>query len=760
MAIGNLHRLAVVSGLTVAALVGARIANPPVHAQSGSHPPPIVSMSVLDANGVDTHRTVLAPKTVTSCYDPGSPLLRGPVPAGRCPINALDGMGEISDEMQTIFPPGGLGSNADYLFWEATRTAGTATGAVVLSGGAGPDKDGTWTLRFTHKDRYGKYPSGWGPVFLPVSNGTCLAVPSPLSAMNQDDTFDLNYAAPGTVVADPTKTGRLFMVYEGVNVCASYGTAVNPTFNGYISIGVATSLDYGHSWPVYASANQPKLPGALHTWPGPEAPTGAFGIFVFEGNDWQKTAPHDYGRYPVLSSTLPLPDVMSAAKPIGGDVGDGEPAAFLDDTTGGTPNLYIIHGYKPGRAALGQQPIPDGRSTDLMLARAPITGDGVLSFLKWYQPPTSPGQSTVPGGFTQPGTDLVAGGGGLETPILQDGAYENCGDQLHQGRTMGGIHYVEATKQYLLTFVCDSPSNPAITTYDWSTTCNPANPNCGPGHSWFFATSYDPSDPAQWSLPMPVTGQTQPRQIRGSWSKDDDAATYGGCSGTNIGGFKGLYPSFMSLDHESGHLSTSGYVFYMWGCPGGGEPRQYSSRQFQIFTTDTTPPVTTAAVAGPAGLNGWYIGKTVVSFSATDDMSGVAETESSLDDGATWVVGTSRTLYTDGAHVVAYRSIDVDGNVESKKYVTVPIDSKPPVTTVTTQYFQATAVGPSFLEVRLVAQDDASGIADTEYSIDDGVTWVSGTSLHLGAGSYTLLYFSVDNAGNVERTQSATFTVN
>lgn len=49
MRIGKRHRLPAASGLIVAVVPTARFTTPRVHAQDGSHPPPIVSMSVLDS---------------------------------------------------------------------------------------------------------------------------------------------------------------------------------------------------------------------------------------------------------------------------------------------------------------------------------------------------------------------------------------------------------------------------------------------------------------------------------------------------------------------------------------------------------------------------------------------------------------------------------------------------------------------------------------------------------------------------------------
>jgi hypothetical protein len=741
---------AAVAVSAIIAAVCARSVNPAIRAQGTPiHPPPIVSITVNDAADQPTDKPVLAPAKFTTCA-----ASRAVVPLGRCVINQYAHLAEISDEMQTIFPPGELGTNAGYLFWVAAHANNTANGALVLTGGAGPNAEGYWTLHFARKDGYGIYSSGPGPVLLPVANLNCLNIPTvpppgqnPL-ATYQDQTFDLNYAAPGTVVVDPTTPKRLFMVYEGGNTCVGYAASVNPSQNAYLTLAVATSLDYGHSWPVYTS--QPPLPGSLQTWPGPNLPTGAFGSNVWEGNKRQITPPSDYGRYAVLTPMLSLSTEILGGIPIGTDTGEGEPSAFLDDVQpGATPLLYIVHGYKAGPPRLGLPRIP-GRETDLMLARAPLLGSGNLNFGKWYAPAGSAGDFT-----TEAGTDLQTGIGGLETPILSNGAYENCGD-VHQVRHMGAINYVEETKQYLLTFVCDSPSDPATTTLSYGLTCNPpdsANPACGPGHSWFFATSYDPGDPSQWSAPQPIPGQPpqpQPQQISGSWGKQDP--------GLKCDGFKGWYPTFMSLGRNSGHLALKGFVFYTWGCTGGGEDRIYSSRAFTITTTDMTPPVTTASITGPKGDHGWYVGPVVVNLNATDDQSGVAKTQFSLDGGTTWTDGTSVPFSAEGVYSLLFRSIDVDDNVEMPQQLIVKIDATPPTTTITSTSV-VSPVGITFVDITLNAQDNLSGVETTEFSLDSGLNWTAGTSLRLGTGTHRLLFRSIDVAGNVERTQARTFVV-
>jgi len=96
---------------------------------------------------------------------------------------------------------------------------------------------------------------------------------------------------------------------------------------------------------------------------------------------------------------------------------------------------------------------------------------------------------------------------------------------------------------------------------------------------------------------------------------------------------------------------------------------------------DSTPPVTTASPSGPAGLNGWFRATTTVSFTATDNLSGVASTAFSLDGGASWTAGNGISLAADGIYNLSYRSTDVAGNLESAKSTTVKIDKTPPVIT-------------------------------------------------------------------------------
>ena len=175
---------------------------------------------------------------------------------------------------------------------------------------------------------------------------------------------------------------------------------------------------------------------------------------------------------------------------------------------------------------------------------------------------------------------------------------------------------------------------------------------------------------------------------------------------------------------------------------------------------DSTPPVTTTMLPAPTGLHGWYQGPTVVDFSATDDLSGVVRTEWSLDNQTTWTPFACDRLHLrdDGVYNVLFRSKDLAGNVETPKLTIVMIDSTAPVTTVTTRDVKGKVTISK--AVTFSASDNLSGVARTEYRLDDG-TWTTGTHLDLTEiGVHTILFRSIDVAGNVEKRNSIQLNVN
>jgi hypothetical protein len=151
--------------------------------------------------------------------------------------------------------------------------------------------------------------------------------------------FDENYAAPGTVVQDPTKAaGNLIMLYEAENHCP--GGHWEQHF--YATVGLALSSDNGKTWP-----------------PAINSATGSA------------------DRRPVLVAPEPEPN-----GPGGPALGNAIPSALVDNG-----NLYVTYLHPTTSTAL-----------DLIrVARASLS-DPSLAFSKW-QVPSGGGK----GGFTSTG---------------------------------------------------------------------------------------------------------------------------------------------------------------------------------------------------------------------------------------------------------------------------------------------------------------------------------------------------------------------
>ncbi len=176
---------------------------------------------------------------------------------------------------------------------------------------------------------------------------------------------------------------------------------------------------------------------------------------------------------------------------------------------------------------------------------------------------------------------------------------------------------------------------------------------------------------------------------------------------------------------------------------------------------DLSGPVTTATGLQGTNNNGWQTGAQTVTLHATDNLSGLSTTCYTVDGGSTQLYAGPFLVSGDGSHAVTYWSVDVAGNVEPHGVMHntgfVNIDGTPPTTTATNlqadQHSGWTASGQS---VTLNATDTGSGMsggaAATYYTIDGGTTQTYGAPISVaGAGSHTIVYWSVDEVGNVEQ---------
>jgi hypothetical protein len=200
--------------------------------------------------------------------------------------------------------------------------------------------------------------------------------------------------------------------------------------------------------------------------------------------------------------------------------------------------------------------------------------------------------------------------------------------------------------------------------------------------------------------------------------------------------------------------------------------------------TDLTPPTTTASVTGTAGQPGYYRSAVDIRLVGTDDLSGVAKTEYSLDNGTTWTPYTAPVhLSADGSYQMLYRSADWAGNQEVAKPLSFVIDTVPPTSTATpgpaplppgypsvTLQINSLVIDPGGalppttcwgtqgVNVALNAVDNpgGSGVSEIRYTLTGAQTGsgslgpAGGTVPITATGTTTLTYYAVDKAGNQE----------
>lgn len=209
-------------------------------------------------------------------------------------------------------------------------------------------------------------------------------------------------------------------------------------------------------------------------------------------------------------------------------------------------------------------------------------------------------------------------------------------------------------------------------------------------------------------------------------------------------------------------------VFLSFGTRADGGPMVFAGVNGMTFGMhldfdDPVPPVTTPSLPAPNGYNGWYKTSVRVTLNANDGTSGVPasnplRTFYKLDGGTERQYTTPFLVSGEGLHTVRYFSLDNRNNAEEIKYLSVRIDSTPPVT----QIRVSPVAGSTSQRVQLPATDNVSGVLHTFYRINDG-DWVDELGLGnpgftLAPGTYKLDVYSQDDAGNNESMQTQTIS--
>jgi hypothetical protein len=178
-----------------------------------------------------------------------------------------------------------------------------------------------------------------------------------------------------------------------------------------------------------------------------------------------------------------------------------------------------------------------------------------------------------------------------------------------------------------------------------------------------------------------------------------------------------------------------------------------SALEYQL---DTTAPVVTTSV--PSGT----ISKTPISlvFNESEPSDTYYTTDGSTPTTASTQYGFSGFREQEGATItfthnttLKWFSVDPKGNTSAVNTATFVVDSTPPTTTA-----NVSNGGQSNHSIVLSPSDDNSGVMNTYYTVDGGGQQTYSGPITLSDGVHTLVFWSVDNAGNVEAAHTVTFT--
>lgn len=175
--------------------------------------------------------------------------------------------------------------------------------------------------------------------------------------------------------------------------------------------------------------------------------------------------------------------------------------------------------------------------------------------------------------------------------------------------------------------------------------------------------------------------------------------------------------------------------------------------QGPLQMNDNKPPVTSVELDGNSN-KGWYSEDVKVTLTPEDEES-IDLTEYSFDNGENWVKYEDPfTISDEGETIVKFRSIDVAGNKEEPKTVSVNIDKSLPTFSLTINDEEvkdrATFLDDSRLYFSLISEDSLSGV-ESKSILVDGVPYQEGTELEYDGelGTHSIDLTVKDVAGNI-----------
>jgi hypothetical protein len=256
-----------------------------------------------------------------------------------------------------------------------------------------------------------------------------------------------------------------------------------------------------------------------------------------------------------------------------------------------------------------------------------------------------------------------------------------------------------------------------------------------------FTTAGDPPVTTATGLTDASTWHTTTPQTVTLTADDGSGSGVAHTYYTIDGGGQQTYGAPFDISAEGPHT-----VVY-WSVDNAGNAEVPQTGRVNI---DLSAPTTTAG--GLTDASTWSDGTQTVTLTVDDGSgSGAADTYYTIDGGGQQTYGGPFDIAAEGPHTIVYWSVDELGHIEVAQTGHVNIDLTKPTTTPG-GLTDASTWSNGTQTVTLTADDGSgTGVDGTYYTIDGGGQQTYGAPFDISAeGPHTIVYWSVDKAGNTE----------
>jgi hypothetical protein len=306
---------------------------------------------------------------------------------------------------------------------------------------------------------------------------------------------------------------------------------------------------------------------------------------------------------------------------------------------------------------------------------------------------------------------------------------------------------------------------------NWFSTPNLGSPSAtfsGPATSQWYNTDKTVSWTVADSAGTGVAGFTQ------GWDSIPSDPTSEPTPGSGNSFYSGpQFPNATSgwLDFTGSAVSQGCHTVHVESWNNMGVPS--GNQTYGPLCYDTIAPTTTSTQSPAPNGNGWNKASVTVTLNPVDPGSGSTgsgiaatyyavdnSTCSSINLGACSAYSAPLSITTQAKHIVYFFSKDKAGNFQSTHSAAVNIDETAPKTTDSLSGTLSGGIYVSPVTVTLSPADNLSGVASTVYQINGGTIQTYSAPFKVSSlGSDTVTFHSTDKAGNVEATETVSFTV-